>query len=209
MAELGLERELAQIGHAHREQDAVQVVDLVLDHAGVQAAGLALDRPAVGCQAPIADPGMARHDPAQTRDRKAAFEAELQGLVERLELGVDQGDRGAVRGVVPGLGVEEQDQSHRLVDLGRRQPDAVGIAHGLEHVTDQAPDRQGGRIFDRGRGPEQHRVPHAGNLEQRHGYDVGRIGGAGKTRSVKASLTAAGHARKRAGRSRWDAAALC
>src|SRR5689334_20950907 len=42
--ELGGEAEAAHVGHAHGIQDAIEVVDLVLHDAGVEAFGHAVDR---------------------------------------------------------------------------------------------------------------------------------------------------------------------
>ena len=41
------ETEIAQVADPHRIQDAVQVIDLVLHHAGMETAHAAVDRPPV------------------------------------------------------------------------------------------------------------------------------------------------------------------
>ena len=47
MPQLGLERQLTQIGHAHRIKNAVEMIDFVLHHPGMQALRFALDGGAI------------------------------------------------------------------------------------------------------------------------------------------------------------------
>ena len=51
------------------------MVALVLHHAGMEAVGLALDRPALRVEAAVADARMARHHAAQAGHRQAALPA--------------------------------------------------------------------------------------------------------------------------------------
>ena len=69
--------EQAHVAHAHRIEDAIQVVAFVLDDAGVEAGDLALHRAAVRFEAGVAQAGKARHLAAQTRHRQASLPALL------------------------------------------------------------------------------------------------------------------------------------
>src|SRR3712207_7931498 len=71
---------------SHRVEDAVEVVDLVLHHPGVQAVGLALDRRAVEAEAPVADARRARHEAAQRSEEHTSELQSCQYLVCRLLL---------------------------------------------------------------------------------------------------------------------------
>ena len=53
------------------------MIALVLDDAGMEALGLALDRPALDVDAAVADAREARHHAAQARHRQAPFPALL------------------------------------------------------------------------------------------------------------------------------------
>ena len=63
MFRLAFEDELREVGHALAVEYTVQMVDLVLDHAGVEALGHTFDRFAVETSAAVADVGRA-FDPA-------------------------------------------------------------------------------------------------------------------------------------------------
>src|SRR5205085_2791062 len=71
--ELCGEAEAAHVGHAHGIQDAIEVVDLVLHHAGVEPFGHAVDGLAVLVEAGVAQLEVARHDPAHARHREASL----------------------------------------------------------------------------------------------------------------------------------------
>src|SRR5262245_25368703 len=66
------EAEQRHVGHALGVEDAVEMVELVLHDAGVEARGLALDQRAVGCDATIAHALEARHHADHPRHRQAA-----------------------------------------------------------------------------------------------------------------------------------------
>src|SRR5690606_18495158 len=71
------------------EQDAVEVVELVLDHAGEELVGLEVDRGAVEVDPGDVDP-LGPHDvPVQAGNREAAL-GELPLTVALADLGVDQ-----------------------------------------------------------------------------------------------------------------------
>src|SRR5262249_47750673 len=72
MLDLALEEELREVGHALDVEETVEVVALVLNDAGVEAARQALDYFAVAPEAPIADVIGAGNETAQARHRKAA-----------------------------------------------------------------------------------------------------------------------------------------
>src|SRR5262245_18547539 len=76
MAQLFGERQQAEIGHALGIEDAVEVIALMLHHAGVKAAGLALDAFALQPESVIADAGPARHRASEAGDGEAGLPAE-------------------------------------------------------------------------------------------------------------------------------------
>jgi hypothetical protein len=59
------------------------------------------------------------------------------------------------------------------VDLRCRQPRAVDVAQGLDHVGDQAADLGSGRVGDLVGAAAEDRVPHAGDLENGHTRQYG------------------------------------
>src|SRR5262249_9798734 len=77
------ERQQAEIGHALGIEEAVKVVALVLHHAGVKAAGLALDVFALQPESVIADAGPARHRAGEPRDREAGLPAGGRPLAQQ------------------------------------------------------------------------------------------------------------------------------
>ena len=60
--------------------------------------------------------------------------------------------------------------------LGRREPDAAGVRQRLQHVGDEPLHLGRGRVGDRLGGPAQHRVAHAGDLENGHAPTMVRGG---------------------------------
>ena len=58
------------------------------------------------------------------------------------------------------------------VHLRRGDAGAAGILHRLDHVLDELAQPGGLRVFDLGGAGAQHRVPHAGNLQQSHGANM-------------------------------------
>ena len=65
---LGKDEE-AVIGHALRVENTIEMVAFMLHDPRMKPGHLALDRVAVEVEAAIAHAQMARHDPAQSRDR--------------------------------------------------------------------------------------------------------------------------------------------
>ena len=84
------------------------------------------------------------------------------------DLRVDDRHRVAVRSRIV---IEQRDeQPHPLVDLRRRQSDAVILMHRLDHVVDQLLDQRAaeGRLVERLRALSEDRTPHARDFENRH-----------------------------------------
>ena len=155
------------------------MVALVLHHAGVEAFGDLLDRGAVGRRARIADAGMSRHRAPEARHRKAALPAQLQLRPERLDHRIDERKQ-RLRPVVGAagdalLGDAEDDDAQRHVDLRRGEPGTADIGERLDHVLDQAVQFGRGRIGDRVGDAAQHRMTHAGDLEDGHVFNM-RLG---------------------------------
>src|SRR3954454_6144074 len=65
--------ESTEVPHAVEEDDAVQVVELVLDDAGLEAADRIVDGAPLPVETLHADSRVARYDAAQVRDREASF----------------------------------------------------------------------------------------------------------------------------------------
>ncbi len=126
------------------EQDAVEVIHLVLDGAGEKAVGVddalaavaveAADREGFG----TADGGM------KAGDAEAAFFDELHAFTSH-EFRIDEDD--ALAGY-PADGEIDHEDPIRRADLRRRETDAGGRVDGVEHVVDQREDvgREGLRV---------------------------------------------------------------
>ena len=119
--------EHAHVAHAHRIEDAVQVVALVLDHAGVEAVRLAFDRPALRIEALVAQARVARHPAAQAGDRQAALPSFLGLVGQRRQHRIDQLGVGHRLGI--GIAVvvleAENDYAQPHADLRRGEAGAV------------------------------------------------------------------------------------
>jgi hypothetical protein len=136
--ELLLEAQALHAVHSVQVDAAVQVVALVLDHARVEARRFDAERAALAVQRLEPQPLPARHQPAQLRDRQAAFPARGALLAERRELGVDQhGQRHRPAGALVGGRYLQHGQPQPDVDLRRGQSHAVVLVHRLDHVVDQ------------------------------------------------------------------------
>src|SRR5690348_6370518 len=77
-----VEHEEAQIAHALRIKDAVEMIAFMLHDAGMEAADGAVDHLALDGRAAIADAGPAWHGAAQARHRETALPAELLGVAD-------------------------------------------------------------------------------------------------------------------------------
>ena len=165
-------RERARVG-AVDEEDAVEVVDLVLERAGGQAALHLLVLAAVAVEVADADVDLARHVAAQVGHREAALVDLDHLVVERLDHRVDhhrERDRRLVRVArVVRLDLDDRDPQ-RLADLVRREAGAVGGALGLDQVVDQRLHlgRAQARPGDLAGALAQHRIAHGDDLANAH-----------------------------------------
>ena len=208
-----------------QQQDAVEVVDLVLEHPAHQLVALDGDGLAVDVEAVEQDPVGAEDRPVEVGHRQAALDV--------LPLAVVVGE-GGVDDDAPARPVVDVVDEHPLLDadLGRGQAHAGSLVHGLQHVVGQAAEvgvelgdlaaRAGGgrgrRRCGWGRGPSRPRVPagprrttpsglrrraagvehvdHAGQLQ--HPADVGLRGrGPGCCRRPRRRRCAARRGRRR------------
>src|SRR5690606_23717153 len=117
------------------EEDAVQVVDLVLERTGQEPLGLDPDGPAVPVQPLDDDAGRALDDLLQLRDADPPLSVSLV-LVARLE---DDRIHEAER-LDPRLPDIDDDDAAADPDLRRGEADAVRVVHRREHLVHQAPD---------------------------------------------------------------------
>ncbi len=158
---------------------------------------------------------VARHPAGEAGERQAGLPGLGRLIAEGFDLRIDQhGERHArllgllIRLAVAGLGAgaagvdEKDDDPARDVHLRRRQAGAAGIAHGLHHVVDQ-PTQFGiaGIRHTFGR-PAQHRMAHAGDLQNGHcrnPMSVHREGGTMGPRPAARQAFAPGGRKHRAG----------
>jgi hypothetical protein len=118
-------RDMSRI--AHRVEDAVQVVALVLHHARVKAADLAADRVAERIEAVVAEARIPRHDAAQPGNRQAPFPILLDLVGQRREHRIDElgvRHRLGIRIAVALLEAEDDDLLQHA-DLRRGKPRTV------------------------------------------------------------------------------------
>ena len=146
--------------HAFYEKDAVEVVDFVLDTTGEQAVAFEDVRYAVEILIFHPDEFGARDVSLDPGQGQATFLVVELIARKKLDLRVGQGhgfDKGR------GEGFAVQDAGHRVIgmignldhakaqgfpDLLSRQTDALGVAHGVDHVTGQV-DEFVGKVGDR------------------------------------------------------------
>jgi hypothetical protein len=171
-----------RIGHPHGVEDAVEMVALVLHHAGMEAVRLALDWLSIQPHAAIAEMGVARHPAGQARHRQAALISFVHRGREGDQLGIDQhGQRHPLALGARGRNHEDhQAQRHR--HLRRGEADAAHGAHGLLHVGDQRRDLGIGRVGHFEGTRFQQRVAHADDVENGHPFNMMADG-----RAVKAA----------------------
>src|SRR4051812_49064011 len=115
---------------AVEDEDAVEVVDLVLDHARFQAAGLDEDVLAVAVLGAHADVDRALDVDVHGGQAETALLGPLLVLAGPLDDRVDQGVDRAV-----GLDAVDED-AVQDPDLGGGQADAVGVVHQRAHALD-------------------------------------------------------------------------
>ncbi len=119
------------------------MIALVLDDPRVQPLDGAVDGLALGREAAIAHPLETRHQAAQSGNRQAPVPAVLAPVVERLDHRVDQHRerREVVIAVLLALARRVKDDHAQVhVNLRRRQSEALGVDHGLDHIGDQRLD---------------------------------------------------------------------
>ena len=145
------------------------MVVLVLHDAGMEVGHLTFDHIAVAVHPAIADARRARHRGAQVRDRQAALPVQHAFLAQQFDFRIDQhraGHRDVVRiGAGALAGDAEHEQPQRHMDLRRGEADAGRVLHGFDHVADQPADFRRAGVGHRVAAAEQHRVTHAGDLE--------------------------------------------
>ena len=165
MADGGVEFGAGFGGGAVDEEDAFRVVEFVLDGAGEEAVGFELDRGAVEDLGFDADGERAGHIGGDFGEAQAAF-ALGDGFSEGFDFGVEE-DHGHVRLEIGGLAVEahgagafrhlgdiEDEHLEREADLLGGEAEAVGVAHGLDHVVRQFLNA-GVDFFDAGAGGDR------------------------------------------------------
>ena len=130
-----------EVGQVINEKLTVEVITLMLDADCQQAVVDFVKGVAVAVQCLDADTLRALDVLVEAGHREAAFLHLLQILGQRLQFGVDEHPW---FGLV--LGDVDHDDTLMDVDLGRRQPDAGGVVHGLEHVVDKL-----GRAYSTGK----------------------------------------------------------
>src|SRR5271165_3619077 len=121
------------------EQDAVKVVDLVLEHGREQPLGQHLALLAVAVEGADANGGGALDLGVIFGDRQAALLVGRALVRSPKDLGVDEDLRR--RGLLL-LGDVDDEQADRLGDLDRREPDARRVVHRLDHVVDEPRQRR-------------------------------------------------------------------
>jgi hypothetical protein len=58
------------------------------------------------------------------------------------------------------------------MDLWRRDPGTAGILHRFDHILDEAAHPRRPRIIDLGGAAAQNGVPHAGDLQESHAFNM-------------------------------------
>src|ERR1043166_5585227 len=167
------------------EEDAVEVVDLVLDRAGEQSARLPAVAQPVAAGRLEDDSLGALHVAVEIGNREAAL------FRAGAPLGLD--DHGVHHGQPLALDPHHRDPL-RDPDLVGREADALRDVHGLEEVVDEAPDVRidGGHLRA---ALAEHRGAEEVEVEQRHDQAVGKTSsppgttGPRSTRSVEPPLS--------------------
>src|SRR5829696_6040907 len=139
--ELRPRRQRAGIADPIHEQDPVEVVELVLERPGGEPAPHLVVLVAVAVEVTQPDAYVTRHLAAEVRDGEAALVDLHDLLVEWLNDRVhDHGERHRrLVGIAWVVGPHLHDRHpHRLAHLVCGKPGAVGRAHRLDHVVDQA-----------------------------------------------------------------------
>ena len=132
-------RQRLERAHAIEEQHAVQMIGLVLDDARGKIVRRDVDLAAGAIHRVDPDRARARHAAADVRDAQAALPVFHDLRADRRDDRIDEHHRlviGRQRVVVVRRDGGDED-AQALVNLRRRQPDAVVLVHGVDHVVDQ------------------------------------------------------------------------
>lgn len=157
--ELALDADFGDGVEAVDEEDAVEVIDLVLESAGEEAVGFHGDGFTVEVGVGDFDLAGSAYIAAEAGEAEAAFFADLLGAAE-FELGIHEHD-GHVLGhfhflpvdlhegdAVGIVGDVDDGELHIHGDLRSGETDAIGLAHRFQHVGGQGADI--GRDFSHG-----------------------------------------------------------
>src|SRR3989449_3368749 len=169
---LGDVAEGPEVAHAVDVDDAVQMVGLVLDHAGEELLGVHDLPVALAVVVLQAHRRVARHHPPHVGHRETPFPAVLHLVGERRHHRVDddrQRDDGRLGIAWVALDLDDGDLG-QLVHLVAGQAGPVVLVHGLDHVVDEPLE---GRRADRLDGHRlrlhaQHRMPQPGDFQDGH-----------------------------------------
>src|SRR4029077_1613139 len=118
-----LESKVSQIPDPLGEENAIEVVELVLHHAGVKALYGALDLRAVLVEATIVQATIARHETAHPRHRQASFPTLILLGSERRHKWIHQHGVGHGRDVRIARVVVELEYHHAATDPDLRGRD--------------------------------------------------------------------------------------
>jgi hypothetical protein len=142
-----IEGEMSRVDQPVRVEDAVQVIDFMLQDAREEAERFALDAPSHRVMSGERDTSIPRDETAQARDRKAALEGLIRPAIQRRQIGIDQDER--LRRPIDNVVIAwhmRQDDAIARIDLGCGEAQATGIGKCLKHVRDQSSDRGRGRV---------------------------------------------------------------
>src|SRR5712671_642849 len=170
---LGQMREGGEVPHPVEVDPAVQVVGLVLDDAGEELLGHHVDQAALAVERLETHAAEARDHAPHVGHREAALPAVLHLLGQRGHHRVDQHrerDRGGVGVARVAVHLDHADLLE-LVHLGSGEPGSVVLAHGLDHVVDQALGPGRADLLDRNGRRElaKYRVSETRDLQDGHG----------------------------------------
>src|SRR5687768_15640355 len=132
-----IEAEAGEVADAHRVEDAVEMVDLVLHDTGMEVFDVALEFPPGLVETRIAQLLVARHDAAHARHGQAAFPALFEIVRQRRQHRVDEhGLRHRLDAGIARIGGDAEDHhAQRHADLRRGKPGAVQVRHGVAHIA--------------------------------------------------------------------------
>src|SRR6185312_89822 len=164
--------------HAIEEQDAVEMIRLVLGDPRRKIPERHVDPAPLAVQAAQPDFLRARHAAADVGNAQAAFPVFDDLVADGRDFGIDDRDGLRVGDVLAGLGLhrlEDADEdAEALVDLRRGEADAVILGHRVQHVVDEVLEY---RMLDVGRGQRpgfgtEDRMPHVRDFQNRHASSI-------------------------------------